>query len=363
MITNKITGKRNVGQTVQPLDIRWKQHQDKRSGCRLLIRSIQKHGPENFEIKVLSRCDSIEEMNHRESYYIRLFNTLAPNGYNLKTGGNNSRPSAETKALISAGNKGIKKPKSAEHCKKISLATIGTKQSPEEKQKRAITLYQPIEVPELEMFFSSRKEASKILGTHNHIIRSVLNGSLPEWKGLTFRKAQKEEVKECSPKSLELLAIFIANNKGCPVPRKKVSAEIIENKRLSQQIPIFVPELNISFDSIKITSEKLGISPHSIEVAIKENRASANGLSFFKLKKGTSKGMKFGEKGTDTICDKIKQNRRRAQVEILCVETGKKYSSCTEAAKDLDSHGAYFTKYFAGKMSNIKGLTFRKTVL
>jgi group I intron endonuclease len=71
-----------------------------------ISKAILKHGSDNFEIKILSTCSSLEEMNHREQYYIRLFNTLSPLGYNVKSGGHNSRMSEETKKKISNSLKG-----------------------------------------------------------------------------------------------------------------------------------------------------------------------------------------------------------------------------------------------------------------
>lgn len=86
-IKNKIDGKIYIGQTAKSLEERWKQHRNMSSNCRYLKRAIQLYSTDSFEVSIISRCSSIEEMNHREAYYIKLFNTLAPNGYNLTKGG------------------------------------------------------------------------------------------------------------------------------------------------------------------------------------------------------------------------------------------------------------------------------------
>src|SRR5580704_3159657 len=91
-ITNKINEKSYIGQTIGPIEKRWNSHCSKQKrGHGIFYRAIAKYGKENFEIKILARCNSIQEMNHREVYYIKLFNTLAPNGYNLDTGGKNKK--------------------------------------------------------------------------------------------------------------------------------------------------------------------------------------------------------------------------------------------------------------------------------
>ena len=101
-ITNKITGKRYIGQTVFPINKRWSAHKyasfkSKRKSKSALHSAIFRYGIKNFGIKIITHCNSIEEMNHREQYYIKLFNTLAPNGYNLDNGGKNKLASEQTK--------------------------------------------------------------------------------------------------------------------------------------------------------------------------------------------------------------------------------------------------------------------------
>ena len=91
-IIYKITspsGKVYVGQTVQTFKERIKCHKKVSSNCTLLKRAISKYGDEMvYEI--------IEEVPHglldeRETYWIKELNSLAPNGYNCSTGGNEKK--------------------------------------------------------------------------------------------------------------------------------------------------------------------------------------------------------------------------------------------------------------------------------
>jgi group I intron endonuclease len=104
------TNKCYVGQAVEKLCsgknwgylARWKAHiREAKIGlnyCRLLDNAIRKYGSENFKVSLLCKCDTLEELNDKESYYIKEYNTLSPNGYNLTTGGNkNQKQSEETK--------------------------------------------------------------------------------------------------------------------------------------------------------------------------------------------------------------------------------------------------------------------------
>ena len=105
-IIYKLTSPSNkvyIGQTIQPLQTRIYQHARKnnQSSCRLLNHAIKKHGINKFDICVVVEC-SRDKLNAYEQYYIQLFNSLSPNGYNLTSGGDgNYHVSLETRQLNS----------------------------------------------------------------------------------------------------------------------------------------------------------------------------------------------------------------------------------------------------------------------
>ena len=86
-ITNKLSGKIYVGQTIQPLEKRWEQHCYVQSHSSYLYSSIIKHGRDSFSIEELGTYNTLEDLNNAEEYYIDWFDCLAPNGYNLREGG------------------------------------------------------------------------------------------------------------------------------------------------------------------------------------------------------------------------------------------------------------------------------------
>ncbi len=106
VITNKINGKQYVGQTIQSIADRWKFHKSKRSGCLGIKSAFVKYGIENFIIETVFEVSSIDELNQKEIEFINKFNTLAPNGYNLKTGGNRPTFCEETRKKMSESSKG-----------------------------------------------------------------------------------------------------------------------------------------------------------------------------------------------------------------------------------------------------------------
>jgi hypothetical protein len=79
-IRNKINGKSYIGQhSSKELGSYW--------GSGKLIRfAIEKYGIENFERIILERCNTKDELNESEKYWIKEKNTIA-NGYNLTEGG------------------------------------------------------------------------------------------------------------------------------------------------------------------------------------------------------------------------------------------------------------------------------------
>lgn len=104
-ITNKINGKIYIGQTIRPIEIRFKAHCDVSSKSRAIHSAIKKYGKENFSLELVQECISMDDLNRMEVFWIRWFNCISPNGYNLTDGGNNQRPSNITKERLSINAK------------------------------------------------------------------------------------------------------------------------------------------------------------------------------------------------------------------------------------------------------------------
>ena len=136
-------------------------------GSGHIIRQIYKKRPETLKEVYLKTCYTQEELDEWEQYYIKFYDTLYPNGYNLEKGGRGGVPSEETRRKISqnhrdcsgeknpfygkqhseevkkkisdthkgkpSNKKGI--PLSEEHKKKLSDKNKGKKLSEETKQK------------------------------------------------------------------------------------------------------------------------------------------------------------------------------------------------------------------------------------
>jgi group I intron endonuclease len=110
VITNEVTRKCYVGQTVRSIALRFREHligrQDKNN--LYIDRSIKKHGITNFSVCAIQEAFSREELDALEIQYIKEFETLAPQGYNLTEGGSGSsgwKHSAETRRRMSDSQK------------------------------------------------------------------------------------------------------------------------------------------------------------------------------------------------------------------------------------------------------------------
>ena len=92
LITNHTNGKRYVGQTVNSIHHRWKEHiEDSYNGNKsnsLLHRAIIRDGESNFGIEVIEECGN-DLLNDREKMYIQVYDTFytRERGYNMTWGG------------------------------------------------------------------------------------------------------------------------------------------------------------------------------------------------------------------------------------------------------------------------------------
>lgn len=107
-ITNKINGKVYIGQTIRTLEERWKDHCSENSRCFAIKAAIDKYGRENFIIEQIDQAIDLIDLNKKEGDWIVNLNSLAPNGYNLKSGGDQPRLCQESIDKIAKANTGQK---------------------------------------------------------------------------------------------------------------------------------------------------------------------------------------------------------------------------------------------------------------
>ena len=79
-------GKLYIGRTIQSFQKRMNGHIYGKSYCRVLKEAINKYGFENFKKEIIWEGEK-EIISEKEKHFIKHFNTMYPNGYNLSTGG------------------------------------------------------------------------------------------------------------------------------------------------------------------------------------------------------------------------------------------------------------------------------------
>lgn len=92
IIKNHCNNKVYVGQTTTSMKQRWNHHitsaKNNFEPSMVLYKAMRKHGVANFYVELLE--DNIvgtDSLNEREKYWINYYDSLVPNGYNVREGG------------------------------------------------------------------------------------------------------------------------------------------------------------------------------------------------------------------------------------------------------------------------------------
>lgn len=164
-ITNAINGKIYVGQTRQPLYKRWWRHCNN-GKCPAITSAIKKYGVENFTIEVIDTATSLEELNEKERQWIEKLNTLAPNGYNLRTGGDSYEVTEIARKHLSESHKGKqygeKNPFYGRHHSTEAKAIFA-----ERNRGNSYAPRRKVVCVETNVVYNSISEAQRMTGTNN----------------------------------------------------------------------------------------------------------------------------------------------------------------------------------------------------
>lgn len=102
-IYNDINDKLYIGKTTIDINKRLKEHfydaKKQKYINRPLYQAINKYGESHFFITIIEECDN-DNLNAREKYYIKLYNTYGHNGYNATEGGDGQLKNSELIAQI-----------------------------------------------------------------------------------------------------------------------------------------------------------------------------------------------------------------------------------------------------------------------
>ena len=212
---NLVNGKQYIGQTT---NLPTRQHNwktlDKPYSNKVIDEDRIKYGLDNFSFEILRKCDTKDELDQWERYYIKKLNTRDPNGYNMCDGGRGcsgwEMPDEQRKALsesrkgdnnpmhgIKPWNTGKTLPKEFGESVSRGLKgkTKGKKKSEEHKRKIGLAHAIPIVQLTLDGKFikewESAATAAKTLGFNFSHISACCRGERGQHKG--FKWMYKEE--------------------------------------------------------------------------------------------------------------------------------------------------------------------------
>lgn len=243
---NKLNGKIYIGQS-RCIERRYADHVYCKTPMYELDRAIKKYGIENFNYDILetfntSNLDEVNKwMNEREEYYIKFYNCLNPNGYNLLSNSHHPEFSEITRKRISEACTGEKngfyvKHHSEETRKKMS----------ESAKKRGNNHPDFIKTPEMiekwkmsiKKYRENLTEEQKIKISNNHKesyrkwINSLSEEELKEWN-----KAKGEKIKETKQKQIKE-GTLVCSTKG----KKAINNGIIGKKVLPEEVDKYLQE-------------------------------------------------------------------------------------------------------------------------
>lgn len=198
--TNLVNSKCYIGQTISGLSHRKRQHKCEsvnNYSNMVLSKSIRKYGWDNFEWEIIYECNTREELDEKEVFYIDYYNSRIPNGYNLVSGGKGISGfhwSEESKQKQRERNMG--KILTEEHKRKIGRALKGRPISEEQKIQISNTLKgHNVSLETREKISKATKGKKRSPFTEEH--RKKLSEAR---KGIVFSEEHKRNIREANKK-------------------------------------------------------------------------------------------------------------------------------------------------------------------
>lgn len=226
-ITNTLNGKIYIGQTRNIAVKRWQNHctpsNKSKSG---IVGAIRKHGKSVFTFDVIDTAETLEQLNHKEIFWIQHFNSVTPNGYNLDRGGNEKKVVSDlakhrmkvarnnwlerTPDRSSLGNGARGRKRSAAEVETIKRNLTGRHCSPETREKMSRSQKGVPKSPDFVLrmarsrmngklllrsdgiVFQSYYEAAKAVGISAPAIHNAANGRTKKSGGFTWELIEQE---------------------------------------------------------------------------------------------------------------------------------------------------------------------------
>jgi group I intron endonuclease len=296
--TNTINGKVYIGITSGTLKDRISKHV---SVSRTIPKyryyfqnAMNKYGPDAFLWEVVEECFSEKELDEKERFYIKQYQSNIPQkGYNLTSGGGRSHPlEIEHRERISAANKGRKF--TQERCDKISKALTGLKKSAEANANNARAKERPVQQLDKDgnviCEYPSLSAAARAHDTHNASISRVCTGKGKSCAGWGWRFAGEAKAKPRSCASEETKKIMSDRQKGRKATEKtklKMSKLMMGHDGYNRKAILKLDlDGNIleEFSSVSEAAEKCGLGLKSISLVCRGEQTTPHGGFMWRFK-------------------------------------------------------------------------------
>jgi group I intron endonuclease len=136
LVRNKINNKKYIGQTVNSISVRWTKHKysaNHNSSNNYFLSAVKKYGEDNFIFETIKECETQDELNYWEEFYINQYNTRNRKvGYNTREGGSHGKHTEATKQKLRLANLGKKL--TDEHKQRLSEAHKGKRPNDKTRQ-------------------------------------------------------------------------------------------------------------------------------------------------------------------------------------------------------------------------------------
>ena len=175
LITNKINGKRYIGQS-RHLIKRWNQHKsESRKDAPLCIvdKAMKKYGIENFDFNIILECE-IDMLDKWETDMINLYDCVIPKGYNVNPTGRGLSDS--TRIFLSNRMKNNNPMKNPEVINKVRERLTGTHHNRVTDYQKRVTSERmksnnPMKNPEVvKKVLKTKKEREKEIVTKEYVM-------------------------------------------------------------------------------------------------------------------------------------------------------------------------------------------------
>jgi group I intron endonuclease len=221
--TNKINGKIYIGQTKKSLKIRMNEHAHSakyKENAPAFINAIKKYTINGFNWDIIDTAQSKEELNEKERYWIKFYNSLVKEGigYNIAEGGYLNPYAGKTDDEMKLVGEKQRQLKTGTHWghhseeskRRISEANSGKIKGPlskEQKEKQSNTMKQHYQDPEYKESHSGFKQSQETKDKRAQSLRGLKRSDetklkMSEAAKKVIHKPQSEETKQKRYKSV-----------------------------------------------------------------------------------------------------------------------------------------------------------------